>query len=46
MDPRTREKELAEQMTPDYWKVSDINWLVSILNPTFQTRMAELKNQF
>ena len=43
MDPRTREKELAEQMIPDYWKVSDINWLVSILNPAFQTRMAELR---
>lgn len=43
VDPRDRKRELLEQMTPDYWKVSDINWLVSVLNPTFQVRIAELR---
>jgi len=45
MDPRQREKELFSQMTPDFLKVVDVNWKVSVLNPTMNYRIESSSNE-
>jgi hypothetical protein len=47
MDPRQREKEIREELysIPDYWKVIDVNWNVSVLNPAINYRIESASNE-
>jgi hypothetical protein len=47
MDPRDRAKEIREELyyTPDYWKVVDVNWKVSVLNPAMAYRVESSTNE-
>ncbi len=46
-DPRRREIEIREQLynTPDFWKVADVNWNVTVLNPTINYRVESSSNE-
>jgi hypothetical protein len=46
-DPRQRLKEIEDEMyyTPDYWKVADVNWKVSVLNPAMTYRIESSSNE-